>query len=72
MKLMNTYNPSRFGENFKLTYFQQNIYVVTRKCIKIMNNLMLIHTMFSTNGLHDYVYFQNFGDLSFGKGIMDM
>lgn len=73
MKLMSTYNPRSFGEIFKLTYFQQNIRVVTLKCIKIMNNLMLINTKFSTNGSHDYVYFQNIWDLRvLEKGIMDI
>lgn len=46
-----------------LTYFQQNIYVIIPKCIKSMNNLVFIHTKFSTNGSYDYVCFQNFGDL---------
>lgn len=41
IKLRSIYSPKS-----KLTYFQQNIYIITLKYIKIMSKLMLIHTRF--------------------------
>lgn len=47
IKLMSTYSPkSKLTFSNMLTYFQQNIYIITLKYIKIMSKLMLIHTRF--------------------------